>query len=87
MLAFGASDIVSLITGLAWPVLIALIFLLLLPVIRRTISSRGFTIKVGGMEITVQKASEQLSTGLDDLRNRVIALEGERSPTPQPLRR
>lgn len=77
MLASGSSssDIVSLVTGLAWPVLVAIIFLLLLPSIRRTIASRGFTVKAGGMEITVQEASEQLATRLDDLRSRVIEIE------------
>lgn len=76
-LAFGStgSDIVSLITGLAWPVLVGVVVVLLLPSIRKTIDSRGFTVKAGGMEISVQDASEQLATRLDDLRNRVIGLE------------
>src|SRR5437868_129292 len=71
----ATSDIVNLVTGLAWPVLVAIVIVLLLPGIRSVISSRGFTVKAGGMEITVQQASDQLATGVDDLRNRVISLE------------
>jgi CheY-like chemotaxis protein len=89
-LVFGStgSDIVSLITGLAWPVLVGVVFVLLLPSIRKTIASRGFTVKAGGMEISVQEASEQLATRLDDLRNRVIGIEdgngGPGSATAEP---
>jgi CheY-like chemotaxis protein len=75
VLGSSGSDVVSLITGLAWPILVAVVVVLLLPSIRRTIASRGFSVKAGGMEITVQEASEQLSTRLEDLRGRVIQLE------------
>jgi CheY-like chemotaxis protein len=86
------SDIVNLVTGLAWPILVGILLILLMPTIRQVIVSRGFTVKAGGMEITVQQASDQLATRLDDLRDRVIGLEtpsageaasGATAPAPQ----
>src|ERR1700750_3378482 len=42
--------------------------------------SRGFAVKVGGAEITVQQASDQLATQVDDVRAQLSALKAELEP-------
>ncbi len=74
-LASSGSDLVNLITGLAWPALVGTVVVLLLPSIRNVIQSRSFTVKAGGMEISVQQASDQLSSRLDDVREQLLNLE------------
>jgi CheY-like chemotaxis protein len=75
--AVSASEAVDLLTGLAWPVLVGLVVWKLLPSIRRVIDSRGFTIHAGGMEISVQEASQALGERLEDLREQLSALRAE----------
>jgi CheY-like chemotaxis protein len=70
-----ASDTVDLVLGLIWPVLIAIAVLFLYPTIKRLMESRGFAVKVGMAEITVQQASDQLSAQVDDIREQVAALK------------
>jgi CheY-like chemotaxis protein len=60
---------------LAWPILVGLVVWRLFPVIQNVISSRGFSIKAGGAEITVQQASDQLAHQVDDLREQLSALK------------
>jgi CheY-like chemotaxis protein len=74
-ITFKGSDFVDLVTGLAWPVVVGLVLWRLLPGIRDVIRSRGFTVSAGGMEISVQAASDQLATRLDDVRDQVAALK------------
>lgn len=69
------TDAVDLLTGLAWPVLIGLVVWRLLPAIREVLASRGFTIHAGGMEISVQQASDNLTERIEDLREQVSALK------------
>jgi CheY-like chemotaxis protein len=85
-----ASDAVDLILGLVWPVLIAVVAVVLYPTIRRLMESRGFSVKVGMAEISVQQASDQLSAQVDDIRQQLTALKervdaahGE-APAPAP---
>lgn len=72
-----STDVVSLITGIAWPVVIGVVVWRLLPTIKRVLASRGFTINAGGMEISVQQASENLTERLEDLREQVSALKAQ----------
>jgi CheY-like chemotaxis protein len=67
----------DLITGLAWPVVVGIALWRLMPAIRQVIASREFSIKVAGMEISAQKASETLGRGLEDLREQVSALKAQ----------
>jgi CheY-like chemotaxis protein len=69
-----ASDVVDLIVGLAWPLVVAVVILALYPTVRRVMESRAFTVRVGGAEITVQHASDQLGAGLEDVREQVAVL-------------
>jgi CheY-like chemotaxis protein len=69
------TDLVELLTGLAWPVVIGVILWRLLPQIKQVLQSRGFTINAGGMEISVQEASETLGERVEDLREQLSALK------------
>jgi CheY-like chemotaxis protein len=78
----ATSDVVSLITGLAWPVLVLVVVLVLLKPIRNVIESRAFTIKIGGNEISVQQASQQLADRFDDLRDHVLSTDAAAASPP-----
>jgi CheY-like chemotaxis protein len=69
-----ASDVVDLVVGLAWPLVVAIVILALYPTVRRVMESRAFTVRVGGAEISVQHASDQLGAGLEDVREQVAVL-------------
>ena len=71
-------DVIKLLDALAplaWPVLVALVLWRLLPTIRDVIGSRGFTVKAGSAEITVQQASDQMLDRVEDLREQLSALK------------
>ena len=65
------------LTGLFWVVIVAAIVWRLLPTIRTIVASRGFTIKAGGAEISVQQASDTLAHGVEDLREQLTALKAQ----------
>lgn len=69
------TDVVDLLTGLAWPVVAGVVLWRLLPAIRGVLASRGFTISAGGMQISVQQASENLTERIEDLREQLSALK------------
>ena len=69
-----ASDVVDLMVGLAWPLVVAVVVLALYPTVRRIMESRAFSVRVGGAEISVQHASDQLGAGLEDVREQVTVL-------------
>jgi len=73
----NTSDVIDAITSLAWPVLIGLVLWKLLPEIKAIAATRGFAIKVGGAEVTVQSASDQLADGLEEVREQVSALKAQ----------
>jgi CheY-like chemotaxis protein len=75
--AFTGANAVDLLTGLAWPVLVGLVIWVLLPSIRAVLHSRAFSVKAGGMEISVQDASDQLASQLEDLREQISALKAQ----------
>jgi CheY-like chemotaxis protein len=71
----SASDVLDALVALAWPILIGVVVWRLLPTVRKILDQRGFTIKAGSTEITVQQASDQLVDRLEDLREQVSALK------------
>jgi CheY-like chemotaxis protein len=75
-------ELIHSLADLAWPLLLAVALVVLLPEVRRVIASRDFTVRVGNTEITVQQASDQLSGGLDDLRDQVTLLKTQISDDP-----
>jgi CheY-like chemotaxis protein len=56
----GVSQLLQALTGLLWPIIVGLLAWRLLPVIRQLVSSRGFTVKVGGVEVSVQDLADKL---------------------------
>lgn len=71
----NAADVLDAVVGLAWPILVGVILWRLLPTIRKVMDQRGFTIKAGSTEITVQQASDQLLNRVEDLREQVSAIK------------
>lgn len=83
--ASGTAALIGAISGLAWPILAAIVLWRLFPVLRRVIDSRRFSIKLGGMEVSVQEASENLTTQVSDLQQKVSELRAaveERKTVP-----
>jgi len=68
------AGILDALGKLAWPILVAVVLWKLYPSVRGIIDSRGFSVKVGEMEVTVQEASDQLRTQVEDLQEKVSAL-------------
>src|SRR3954466_11698560 len=91
------SDIVLLLTGVAWPVLIGVMLWRMAPTLRGIMESRGFTVKAAGAEITVeaggnqltvQQASDQIHDKVEDLREQVSSLKQQVGGTgvgPSPI--
>ena len=67
-------DIASLLDALAtiaWPFLVGVVLFKLWPLVQDIAKSRGFTIKYGDAELSVQDASDQLRKQIEDLQNQV----------------
>jgi len=62
------------ISKVAWPLLAIYVLWLFYPAVARVIESRGFKVKVGEMEVTVQDVSDQLSNQVADLQKKVEEL-------------
>ncbi len=83
----NAAETISALASLAWPVIVGLLVWKLLPFVKAIIESRAFSIKVAGMEISVQDATDQLRTQIEDLQRQVLALrtgEGPAAESDQP---
>jgi CheY-like chemotaxis protein len=70
----GAADILKAVADLAWPLLVTVLVWRLYPAIKRVLEARGFTLKVGGMEVTVQEVSDKLRLDVEDLQRKVSDL-------------
>jgi CheY-like chemotaxis protein len=62
------------ISKVAWPLLAIYVLWLFYPAVMRVIESRGFKVKVGEMEVTVQDVSDQLANQVADLQKKVEEL-------------
>ena len=73
------TELINALAALAWPVIVAVLIIILvptlLPVVKKIIRERSFSIKYGGMEITVQDASDQLKRQVEDLQNNIRQLK------------
>lgn len=67
------------IAALAWPAIAAYILWNILPALKNVIAARAFTVKVAGLEITAQEATDQLKSQLQDLKEQVMLLRENRS--------
>jgi CheY-like chemotaxis protein len=62
------------IAPLLWPLIAAVALWKLFPVVRDVAKNRGFSVKVAGMEVSVQSATDQTQTQIQDLQAQVLAL-------------
>lgn len=75
------SNVLSSIAQLLWPAVVAILVIVLLPVIRGLIKgSDSVNIEVGGAKISVQRAAEDIRKLINDLQDRLNALEGSAAP-------
>jgi CheY-like chemotaxis protein len=88
-----AARIIEAIGSLLWPLLVAVLLIRVLPHVpgmvadlRRAMRTRAFTVKVGGAELTVEEATEQLRRQVTDLQTHMadqLAEQGDAGP-PSP---
>ncbi|MFD5537399.1 response regulator [Streptomyces sp. NPDC127079] len=77
-----ATELIRALTGLAWPVFAAWVVWKLLPEIRDIVSKRGFSLKVGNNELTVQQFTDQVVETTAELQ-RQVAARTEQAPQSQ----
>lgn len=78
-----ATALVEALTGLAWPAIFGLVVWRLFPVLKEIIRSRGFTVKVGQAELTVQELSERVLRTTADMQSRLADVAAEQ-PRQEP---
>lgn len=72
-------ELIEAYAALAWPLLAVLLIAILLPTAIRLVRSRGFGVKIGNIELTVQEASDQFTRRLEDLQSQILELKSERA--------
>jgi CheY-like chemotaxis protein len=88
-----AARIIEAIGSLLWPLLVAVLLIRVIPHIpgvvsdlRRAMRTRAFTVKIGGAELSVEEATEQLRRQVTDLQTHMAIQLAERGeagpPTP-----
>jgi CheY-like chemotaxis protein len=87
-----AARIIEAIGSLLWPLLVAVLLIRVLPHVptlvadlRRAMRTRAFTVSIGGAELTVEEATEQLRRQVTDLQTHMavqLADRGERASAP-----
>ena len=82
-----AARIIEAIGSLLWPLLVAVLLIRVIPHVpgvvadlRRAMRTRGFTVKVGGVELSVEEAAEQLRRQITDLQTHMADQLAERPP-------
>ena len=79
------SSVLSSIAQLLWPVVVAVLVIVLLPVIRGLIKgSDSVSIEVGGAKISVQRAAEDIRKLINDLQDRLNVIEGNTGSQDRP---
>ncbi len=66
------AEFLKAIAQFAWPVLAAAVIWKFYPAINQIVRSRAFTLKVGGMEFSVQQGVENLQNEVKDLREQLL---------------
>ena len=82
-----AARIIEAVGSLLWPLLVAVIVVRVAPHVpgvvadlRHAMRTRAFTVKVGGAELSVEEATEQLRRQVSDLQSHMAAQLAERGP-------
>ena len=80
-----AARIIEAIGSLLWPLLVAVLLIRVIPHIpgvvadlRRAMRTRAFTVKIGGVELSVEEAAEQLRRQVTDLQTHMAIQLAER---------
>ena len=91
-----AARIIEAIGSLLWPLLVAVLLIRVIPHIpgvvadlRRAMRTRAFTVKIGGVELSVEEAAEQLRRQVTDLQTHMaiqLAERGDRVDAAPPGR-
>jgi CheY-like chemotaxis protein len=91
-----AARIIEAIGSLLWPLLVAVLLIRVIPHIpgvvadlRRAMRTRAFTVKIGGVELSVEEAAEQLRRQVTDLQTHMaiqLAERGDRDEAGPPGR-
>lgn len=88
------AELLSALSTLAWPLLAGLVIWRLFPTIKKIIDSRGFTVKVGSAELTVQEVSEKVLKTTADIQGKLASVSAspeyaglENRSVLRPLRR
>jgi CheY-like chemotaxis protein len=82
-----AARIIEAVGSLLWPLLVAVVVFRVAPHVpgivadlRRAMRTRAFTVKVGGVELTMEEATEQLRRQVTDLQDQVAGQLAARVP-------
>ena len=62
-----AIELLKALTPLAWPLMVGIVLWILFPILKAIVTSRAFSVKIAGTEITVQDATEQFRAQIEDL--------------------
>ncbi|MCC8977608.1 response regulator [Bradyrhizobium acaciae] len=73
-------ELIKALTPLAWPLMVAILLWKLFPILRGIVTSRSFSVKIAGMEVSVQDATEQFQTQISDLQKQVLLLRSNKQP-------
>jgi CheY-like chemotaxis protein len=86
-----AARIIEAIGSLLWPLLVAVLLIRVVPHIpgvvadlRRAMRTRAFTVKIGGVELSVEEAAEQLRRQVADLQTQMAIQLAERAEPAVP---
>jgi CheY-like chemotaxis protein len=86
-----AASIIEAIGSLLWPLLVAVVLIRVLPHVpgvvadlRRALRTRAFRVKIGGAELTVEEATEQLRRQVTDLQDHMAAQLAAQADQGQP---
>lgn len=83
-----AIELIKALTPLAWPLILGVILWVLFPTVKAIVTSRTFSVKIAGMEVNVQEATEQIRTQIADLQKQVMLLrsaERAKSSIPETI--
>jgi CheY-like chemotaxis protein len=83
--------IIEAVGSLLWPLLVAVVVFRVAPHVpgivadlRRAMRTRAFTVRIGGAELSVEEATEQLRRQVTDLQDQVAAQLARRAPPATP---
>ncbi len=79
-----AIELLKALTPLAWPLMVGIVLWILFPILKAIVTSRAFSVKIAGTEITVQDATEQFRAQIEDLQKQVILLRSGQPERPRP---